>query len=150
MAVRLTHTESLATDFVAVGRDLLPVSLVHLQVPVTQLSRKEDDLSNDQLCDGAGVGEGRIEDSDTLLSSVLEIHLIRADTEASNDTELLGSIEDLLGNLGLGADTDTMDITDLLNELILLQSFGVSLNLLTGSDMKERERRWVGGHVVSQ
>lgn len=114
----------------------MPVSLVHLQVPVTQLSRKEHDLSNDQLSDRAGVGEGRIEDSDTLLRSILEVDLIRADTEAPNDTELFGSIEDLLGDLGLGADTDTMDITNLFNELILLQSLGVGLNLLSEVDME--------------
>lgn len=115
---------------------------MHLRVPVAQLSREEDDLGNDQFSNGTGVGEGRIEDSDTLLGSVLEIDLIGADAEASNDTELFSSIEDLLGNLGLGTNADAMDITNLLNQLIFRQGLGIGLNLLLERKGRKARGRW--------
>ena len=103
---------------------------MHLVVAVAQLSGQQDDLSNDQLGHRSRVGEGRVEDGDALGGSMLEIDLVGTDTETSNDAQLLGSIQNLLGQLCLGADTNTVDILNLLDQHILSQCLCMCLDLM--------------------
>jgi len=109
-------TKGLATDLVAVSRDLGPDALVHLVVAVAQLSGQQHNLGNDQLSDRARVGEGRVEDGDALLGRDLEVNLVGTNAEAANDAQLLGRIQDLLGQLGLGPNADAVHVLDLFDQ----------------------------------
>jgi hypothetical protein len=83
---------------------------VHLVGSVAELTGEGDDLSNDKLSDTARVGEGGVEDSDTILGSKLEVDLVGTDTEAADDKEVCGLTEDLFGELCLGANTDDLNV----------------------------------------
>lgn len=91
---------------------------MHLLVAIAQLSRQEHNLGNDELSNRARVGEGRVKDGNSLGSGVLEIDLVGTDTETSNDAQLLGGIENLLGQLCLGPDTDAVHILDLGDQIL--------------------------------
>ena len=132
-------TECLSADLPALGGDLVPGTVVKLIRAVTELASESDDLANNELSDGAGVGKWRVENSDTVAGCVLEVDLVGADAEAADDDEVLCSLEHLCVQLGLGADTDDMNIPsrivsydrglqltsnyslDFLNELVLWQ-----------------------------
>lgn len=74
---------------------------MHLDGSVAELPRQGDDLGDDQLRNTARVGERRVEDGNTATSSIGKIDLVGADTEASDDEEVLGFAEDSLAQLGL-------------------------------------------------
>lgn len=57
---------------------------MHFHGAITKLTGEGNDLGNDEFCDAARVAEGRVEDADAMLGGVLEVHLVRADTEASD------------------------------------------------------------------
>ena len=61
---------------------------------------------------------------------MLQINLVGANTKATDNAQLLGRIQDLLGQLGLGSDTDTVHILDLLNQHILGQGLRMGLDLM--------------------
>ena len=61
---------------------------------------------------------------------MLKIDLVGADTETSNDAQLLGGIEDLLGQLCLGADADAVHILDLGDQVFLAQGLCECLDLV--------------------
>ena len=62
---------------------------MHFEGAFRHLAGKGDDLANDQLRDGATVGEGAVEDADPVGSSVGEINLVCADAEAADGDEVL-------------------------------------------------------------
>jgi len=103
---------------------------VHLIGSIAELTSEGDDFGNDELGDTAGVGEGGVEDGDTIAGSVIEVDLVGTDTEAADDEQVLGLTEDLLGELRLGTDADDLDFTNLLNELVLGQRGLESLDLV--------------------
>jgi hypothetical protein len=84
---------------------------VHLVGSIAKLTGKNDDLGDDQLSNTARVGEGGVEDGNTILGGELKVDLVGTDTEAADDEEVLGLSEDLLGELCLGANTDDLDVT---------------------------------------
>lgn len=104
-------TQSLASNLPALGADLVPGASVHLVGSIAKLTGKNDDLGDDQLSDTARVGEGGVEDGNTILGGELKVDLVGTDTEAADDEEVLGLSEDLLGELCLGANTDDLDVT---------------------------------------
>ena len=65
----------------------------------------------------------------TSISSSLQVNLICTDTETANSHQVFGFIQDSLCKFCLGANTDDMNIPDLLNQLFTHQSFSVRLNL---------------------
>lgn len=65
------------------------------------MSGQGNDFGNDELSDGARVGEGGVEDGDTSVGGIGEVDLVGADTEAADDNEVLCLFEDLCGELGL-------------------------------------------------
>ncbi len=67
---------------------LVPEACTQLRGALKELARENDELGHDKLGDGARVGEGRVEDRDTRQRSGLEIDLVGADAEASNNKEL--------------------------------------------------------------
>ena len=105
------NTQSLASNLPALGADLVPGTAVHLVGSVAELTGKGDDLGNDKFSDTARVGEGGVEDGDTILGSKLEVDLVGTDTEATDDEEVCGLTENLLGELCLGANTDDLNVT---------------------------------------
>lgn len=104
-------TQSLASNLPALGADLVPGASVHLVGSIAKLTGKNDDLGDDQLSNTARVGEGGVEDGNTILGGELKVDLVGTDTEAADDEEVLGLSEDLLGELCLGANTDDLDVT---------------------------------------
>lgn len=46
-----------------------------------------------------------------MLRGIIEIDLVGPDTEAPDDNKVLGLLEDICGEPGLGADPNGMDIT---------------------------------------
>lgn len=84
---------------------------MHLVGAITQLAGQHDHLTNDQLGNTARVAEGGVEDGNTLVSGILEVDLVGTDTEATDDDKVLCFLQDSCGELGLGANTDDVDIT---------------------------------------
>lgn len=74
---------------------------MHLVGAVAQLAGEHDDLTNDQLGNTAGVAEGGVEDRNTVVSGILKVDLVSTNTEATNDNEVLGLLQDARGELGL-------------------------------------------------
>jgi len=62
---------------------------VHLYRTVTGLSRQSNDFRDDELGNTPGITERGVEDRDTMLSSVLEIHLISTNAKASDHKQIL-------------------------------------------------------------
>jgi hypothetical protein len=56
---------------------------VHLVASVSELTRKGDDLTNDQFGDRPGIREGGVEHADAVASGIFEVDLISADAEAA-------------------------------------------------------------------
>jgi hypothetical protein len=105
------YAQRLPSDLPALGAHLVPGPSVHLTAAVAQLTCERDDLANDELSDRARVREGRVEDADSMRRGVLEIDLVRADAEASDDNQVLGFGEDAGSKLSFGTDTEDVDIT---------------------------------------
>lgn len=78
---------------------------------ISQLSSKSNDLRNNQLCHTARIGEGGVEDCDTLFGGIIEIDLVGTDAEATDDNQILRLAEDLFAKLGLGSDADDMNVS---------------------------------------
>jgi len=74
---------------------------VHLDGAVTQLSRKGNDFSDNQLRNTARVAEGRVEDGNTVVGSILEVDLIGTDAEAPDNDQVLGLLQNPLRELCL-------------------------------------------------
>ena len=84
---------------------------MHLGRTVAELTSQCNDLGDDQLRNTAGVAEGRVEDGDTVVCGILQVDLIRPNTEAADDDEIAGLFQDARGELGLGTDANHVDIT---------------------------------------
>lgn len=92
-------TKGLATNFPTVLGELVPDTGSHLVGSVDDLSRKGNDLGDDELSNRTGVGEGRVENGDTSLGGVLKIDLIGTDTETADGQELGVGVNDLGSDL---------------------------------------------------
>lgn len=115
------NSQGLASNLPALGADLVPCTTVHLVGSVAELTGEGDYLGNDKLSDTARVGEGGVEDGDTVFGSKLEVDLVGTDTEAADDEEVCGLTKDLFGELCFGANTDDLNVTI---DKILLTSMG--------------------------
>jgi hypothetical protein len=108
--------------------------LPHLGAAVQELTGEGDDFANDELGDRAGVGEGGVEDRDTVLGGVDKVDLVGADAEAADGAELRVSsgclrarqqahlrvcVNNPSGDLGLAPDTDSVVFCQTLDELLL-------------------------------
>lgn len=78
---------------------------------VAELASEDDNLANDELGHTPRVGEGGVEDRDTMVSSVIEVDLVGTDAEAADHLEVLGLAKDFVGELGFRANADDVDIT---------------------------------------
>lgn len=94
------NTKGLTSNFPTVLGELVPDTGSHLMGSVDDLSRKGNDLGDDELSNGSGIGEGRVENGDTSLGSVLKVDLVRTDTETANDQELGVGVNHLGSDLG--------------------------------------------------
>lgn len=79
---------------------------------IAELTSEDDNLANDELGDAARVGEGRVENSDTMTCGVIEIDLVSTDAKAANDEQVLGLAENALAQLSFGANSNNMDVTE--------------------------------------
>lgn len=103
-------TENLPPNLPAFRANLVPRPTVHFHGAVSELAGKNDDFPDNQLRYATRVREGRVEYSYSLLRGIVQIHLVRADTEASNNEQVLRLLEDLLVELRLRTDTDNVDV----------------------------------------
>lgn len=97
-------------DLPTAAGDFVPGSGMHLGGAVGELAGEEDDFSDDDLGDGAGVGEGGVEDGGASVGGMLEVNLGGADAEAAYCEEVFGVFEYVGSQFCLGADTDDVDI----------------------------------------
>lgn len=67
---------------------------MHFCRTVGELAGEEDDFGYDELGDGAGVGEGGVEDGDAGPGGIGEVDLGGANAEAANREEVFGVRED--------------------------------------------------------
>lgn len=104
-------TEGLAPNLPALRAHLVPGASVHLIGPVAELARKSDDLGDDQLSHTARVGKGRVENSYAMIRCELNIHLVRANAETTNDEQVLRFSENLGCQLGLGSNANDVHIS---------------------------------------
>ena len=65
----------------------------------------------------------------TLLGSSLKVNLICTNTETTNSQQVMSFVQDFLGELCLGTNTNDMNITNLLNKFITNQSLAISFDL---------------------
>lgn len=104
------NAECFTANLPATVGDFVPGSGVHLGGAVGELASEDDDFGNDELGDGARVGEGRVKDGSASAGGVWEIDLGGADAEAADCEEVFGMFENVGSQFGLGADTDNVDI----------------------------------------
>ncbi|KAH3667992.1 hypothetical protein OGAPHI_001746 [Ogataea philodendri] len=124
------NTKGLASDLPALGADLVPDAVVELGGTVTQLSGQGDDLTNDKLCNRPRVGERRVEHGDTGIGRKLKVDLVGSNTETANDTKVLGVFQNVGCQLGLGTDTNSMHVLDLLDQVLFSKRGLVELDLV--------------------
>lgn len=65
------------------------------------MAGENDHFTDDQLGNTAGVTEGGVEDGNTLIGSILKIDLVGTDTEATDDDEVLGLLQNTGSELSL-------------------------------------------------
>lgn len=106
------YPQGFAADLPALGGDFVPGSAVHFIVSVAELAGESDDFADDEFCDGAGVGEGGVEDADTVFGGVGEVDLVRANTEAADHDEVSGLGEDAGGQLRFGTDAEDVYVSE--------------------------------------
>mmetsp|Transcript_37283 Transcript_37283/g.96310 ORF Transcript_37283/g.96310 Transcript_37283/m.96310 type:complete len:475 (-) Transcript_37283:71-1495(-) len=109
--------EGLAADLEATNRLLEPSATVHGRSALADLARQPDDVADDEFGDAPGVREGRVENRDALLLRRRQVHLVSADAEAGNCQQPVARLDHLLGDLGLAADAQDVQVLDLLEEL---------------------------------
>ena len=106
------YTQCFPSDLPAPRRDFVPGSLVHFGVSIAELAREGDDLGDDEFCDGAGVGKGRVEHANTAIGGRGEVNLVGADTETADRDQIFGMREDTRGDFGFGADSEDVNVPD--------------------------------------
>ena len=100
----------LSTNFPTAAADLVPCPFVHLIRAVSELPGKTDDLCNDELSDAARIAEWGVENSYSVLSSILRIDLVCPYTETSYYNQILGFFQDSHCESCLGSNADGMDV----------------------------------------
>ena len=82
------HTQSLPSDLPTTIANFVPYAHVHLVGSIAKLPGKRNNFANDQFRNTTRVAERRIEHRDTMLSSIMKIHLICSYAKASNYYEI--------------------------------------------------------------
>ena len=77
-------TERLTTDFPTLCADLVLGPPMHLHAPIACLPSEEDNLAQNQLGDRSRVTEWGVEDSDSVLGSIVQVDLVCPNTKAAN------------------------------------------------------------------
>ena len=80
-----------------------------------------DDVADDQFHHGSSVRIRGVEDGDAVLACVFKIHLIGADTEASDGGERRTRVDDLAGHTCLGSDAEQVDALQSVDQLVFAQ-----------------------------
>lgn len=75
------------------------------------MSSKSDDLRNDKFSHTAGIAERRVKHSNSMLSCVLDIDLIRSNTEASDNDQVLGLPKYAGGKFRFGTYANNVDVS---------------------------------------
>lgn len=82
------NTESLPTDLPASFRLLVPEPVAHLVRTLEKLSGEGDDFGYDEFGYGTGIGKWRVEYRYTGFGGRVEVYLICAYAETTDDQEL--------------------------------------------------------------
>ena len=113
--------QALATGFHRVVGTLVPLATVCLGILGRDTAQQQQNFAQYQLGNATGVGEGGIEYRNTTGFGGLQINLIGADAKTADRHQLLGGIQHFCGQVGTGADTDEVNITDLLDQRIAFE-----------------------------
>jgi len=99
-------------------RDLPVAALDHL-VGGDKVADEEEDAHDDVLCNGGDVGAGHFQDLDSAVDSSVEIDVVRADTCGDADLEVLGLVDELLGEVARveGGGDEDLCVDDVLLEI---------------------------------
>ena len=89
-------TQCFPSDFPALVADFIPQSLSHLNSPLHILSTQCNNLTDHQLGHTPRITKRTVEHRNSLLGSILQVNLIRADTETSNTNQILGMFQYIL------------------------------------------------------
>ena len=92
--------EFLAAGLDAVIGQLLPDPAVALGTLFGNTAQQQQDFTQHQFGDGAGVGEGGVEDGNATHLGGLEVDLIGTDAEAADGDQLARRVQYLLSQLG--------------------------------------------------
>jgi hypothetical protein len=85
----ITHTKCLSPDLPALIAHFIPGTTMHLVRTITQLSRQAYDFANHEFGNASGVCKRRVEDSNAMPCSIVEVDLICTDTEAAHNNKVL-------------------------------------------------------------
>ena len=80
-------------------------------------AHQHDGLSNNQFCDTAGIGVGRVKYHYAVFCGCLQIHLIGADAETAHADQPSGRFKYLAVELGAGANPDEVEVPDFFDQL---------------------------------
>lgn len=78
---------------------------------IGELAGEDDDFGDDELSDGAGVGEGGVEDGNAGAGSKGEVDGRSTDAEGANAEEVFSVLEDGGGETGFGTDAEDVDVS---------------------------------------
>ncbi|MCY1172855.1 hypothetical protein D9M73_129990 [compost metagenome] len=113
--------ELLAADLEGVGRGLDPAATVAGSVLLRDAAQQQDGLGQHQFGHRTGVGVRGVEHRDAALAGGVQVDLVGADAEAADGDQLLGAVEDFLGQLGTRTDADEVSVGDLFLQLVTRQ-----------------------------
>lgn len=84
---------------------------MHLIRSVAELAGKSDDLGDDQFGHTSRVGKRRVENSYSMMRCELNVHLVGANAETTNDEQVLRFSENLCRQLGLRSNANDVHIS---------------------------------------
>ena len=113
--------ERLAPDLVAVGRGLVPLTLMGGIGSRNDPAQQKDNLADHQFRHAPRVGEWRIEDRNPVPPGGVDIHLVGADAEAPDRDQPVGGFDNFRGDLRPRADAEQMHALDGFLQLVPIE-----------------------------
>ena len=104
-AAHAQHAECLAVKFDAFERLAVPFAGGHRAVGLRDIARECHHHREGQLAGGDRVAAGSVHDDHAVLCGGLDVDVVNADPGAADNFHLRRSLEQRLGDFGLGADS---------------------------------------------
>ena len=101
-----------AARFAGAGGGLDPFAAMGRGVARRNAAHQQNDFGQHQLGHAAGVGKRRVEDRDAAVLRGRQVHLVRADAEASDRDEMPRGFEHVVRQLGGRADAHDISVAN--------------------------------------